>query len=265
MGRAARRILGLLAVLVALGPARSAHADAKRVVVLEFRGPGAARLHGAVTGLVNRGHDMVSPKAYWKAARRLDARRMRADDVRVVARQLKVDIVVEGKVVRRGSRSRLLLRMRDGATGEVFKTYAVPLRTQRLDSRVRRSLGRKLVRDIAYADPLPRRERPVAKAKPKAEPKPRRKAAAKTKPRPTRKAVAKAKPKPTPRAKPKATARKPSKPEPSRARKRAEPPRVTASKPRRRPAAEPERRHRTVIRYDDDGQAHDNEVPDALK
>lgn len=120
--KASRSSWGLaVAVVVALvawlGAPGAARAEKKRVVVLEIEGPKGERFHAELIKLVKQAHTVVSTDKWNGTAAELDASTVSATDIQAVARKLKVDAVVEGRVESRKGRYVLRLRVHEGKTG----------------------------------------------------------------------------------------------------------------------------------------------------
>jgi hypothetical protein len=141
------RSWGALVVAFALtGVVSVAHAERKRVVVLEFVGPKGERFHDELVKLLKKTHTVVSTNQWNGTAEQLDAATMLDKDVRRVAKKLKVDAIVEGKIEKRRDAFLIHLKLREGKTGEVVRaSIATKSEGPRIDARAQRDLRDELV------------------------------------------------------------------------------------------------------------------------
>jgi hypothetical protein len=141
------RSWGALVVAFALtGVVSVAHAERKRVVVLEFVGPKGERFHDELVKLLRKTHTVVSTNQWNGTAEQLDAATMLDKDVRRVAKKLKVDAIVEGKIEKRRDAFLIHLKLREGKTGEVVRaSIATKSDGPRIDARAQRDLRDELV------------------------------------------------------------------------------------------------------------------------
>lgn len=149
------RVRGALLVALALSSVASvAHAERKRVVVLEFAGPKAERFHDELVKLLKQTVTVVSTNQWNGTAEQLDAATMDDKDVRRVAKRLKVDAIVEGTIEKRREAFLIHLKLREGKTGEVVRAS---IRTKsegaRIDARAQRELKDELVGAIDEVEP----------------------------------------------------------------------------------------------------------------
>jgi hypothetical protein len=149
------RFWGALVVAFALSSVVSvAHAERKRVVVLDFEGPRGERFHDDLVRLLKKTHTVVSTNQWNGTAEQLDAATMLDKDVRRVARKLKVDAIVEGLIEKRRDAFLIHLKLREGKTGEVVRAS---IRTKaegpRIDARAQRDLKDELVGAIDEVEP----------------------------------------------------------------------------------------------------------------
>lgn len=107
------------AMLVSLLVPARAEASRKRVVILEFSGPKADRFHSDIVKLVKRSHTVISSDKWYGIANDLGADKINAKNVAKVAKKLKVDGVITGKVDKRRDEYIITLRIRAGTTGEL--------------------------------------------------------------------------------------------------------------------------------------------------
>jgi hypothetical protein len=142
----------LLAIAIAAACAvLGAHgvADAggrKRVVVLDFEGPKGDKFHDDLVKLIKKTHTVVPTDKWNGAAEQLDANTLSEKNVKKVARKLKVDAIVEGKVEKRRDEFILRIKLRAGRSGEqVGDTIDTKAEGPRIDGRAQRDLKDELV------------------------------------------------------------------------------------------------------------------------
>jgi hypothetical protein len=128
----------------------AAEAARKRLVLLDFKGPKAAKIQRGVVKLLKPSATVASSKAFLRAAREVEGYAPDATGVSKVAAKLKVHGVLTGKVQKRGSRYKLTVQLLEGRSGEmVGEGIVVPLKRGRLDSSARRKLARELRAQVA--------------------------------------------------------------------------------------------------------------------
>ncbi|HEX3477088.1 MAG TPA: hypothetical protein VHT91_18820 [Kofleriaceae bacterium] len=143
----------LLAVAVAvaavLGGARIAEAGRKRVVVLDFEGPRNEKFHDDLVRLIKKTHTVVPAEKWNGTAEQLGAGTRSDRDVKKVARKLKVDAIVEGKIEKRRDEFIIRLRLRAGKSGElVGDSIDTKAEGPRIDGRAQKDLKDELVGKI---------------------------------------------------------------------------------------------------------------------
>jgi hypothetical protein len=112
----------LLALLVVLGTAfvpASAEAGRKRVVVLELDGPKAEKFHEGLVKLLKKTHTVVPTEKWTSTAEDLGADKLTDGNIKKVAKKLKVDAIVTGKIEKRRDEYIIQLKVRAGKTGAV--------------------------------------------------------------------------------------------------------------------------------------------------
>ena len=106
-----------LALFVGLG---AAHAGGrKRLVVLEFDGPKAERFHDDLVKLLKKSHTVIATDKWNGVADDLNAAKVTEKNVKRVAKKLKIDGVIIGKIEKRRDQYIVQLKLRAGATGEI--------------------------------------------------------------------------------------------------------------------------------------------------
>ncbi|CAN5161355.1 hypothetical protein BH11MYX1_BH11MYX1_35040 [soil metagenome] len=109
-------------MLVALWAAGAGVANAggkKKIVVLDFKGPEGEKFHDDVVKLVEADSTVVNTDKYNGTAEELDAKAPNTKNIKKVAKKLKLDGVVWGKVEKTDDGYTLKLKLRAGASGEV--------------------------------------------------------------------------------------------------------------------------------------------------
>jgi len=108
----------VLAAWIVLIPAR-ADAERRRVVVLELEGPKGEKFHSGLVKLIKKSHTVVPVDKWNETAEELGATRVNDKDIKKVAKKLKIDAVVFGKVDKRRDEYILQLKVRAGKTGAI--------------------------------------------------------------------------------------------------------------------------------------------------
>ncbi|HET7500160.1 MAG TPA: hypothetical protein VFK02_04130 [Kofleriaceae bacterium] len=141
-------VLGLIGGLTGLpGPA---HAERKRVVVLDLEGPRGGRFHDDLVKLIQKAHTVV-PTAKWNStADDLDASEVSERNLKRVARKLKVDAIIEGKIEKRRDAFIIRLKLREGRSGAlVGNSIDTKSGAPRIDGKAQRDLKDELFGAIA--------------------------------------------------------------------------------------------------------------------
>jgi len=140
----------LWAVLVVLGMIAGAggiaQAGRKRVVVLDFEGPKSDQFHEELVKLIKKTHTVVPTEKWNGAAEELDASAVSEKNIKKVARKLKIDAVVEGKIEKRREAFIIRLKLHEGRSGELVGN-AIDTKAEgpRIDGRAQRDLKDELV------------------------------------------------------------------------------------------------------------------------
>jgi hypothetical protein len=265
----------------------------QRVVVLEIERTKSPHFRSAINDALEQRYQVVHRSDYNRTARKLKAKAMTRKNIAKVSGELNLDAVVQGRVVRRGKRFVLRLRVREARSGKQVERIDIPVYRRRVGLDGREALETELMAAVAkvpkrnVGTPVQRRgaskqqvaAAPALRGKSKAKPaakKPAKKADKDDlefeidevdQPKPV-KAVAKApKKKATPKkAAPKKIAKAPKKVKKSE--KRAvRPKKNSKKKPKAIAKVEdpPEDTPSMKVSYDESGQAVDDEVPDVLR
>src|SRR5204863_8084516 len=104
----------LVALVVGLLlPTTAAHAGGKkRIVVLELEGPKAEKFHADLVKLLKKSHTVIPIDKWNGTAEELDASTPNDKNIKKVAKKLKIDAVVTGKVQKRRDEYILQRRIR---------------------------------------------------------------------------------------------------------------------------------------------------------
>jgi hypothetical protein len=138
-----------VAVAAVLGAARVAEAGRKRVVVLDFEGPRSEKFHDDLVRLIKKTHTVVPAEKWNGTAEQLGAGTRSDRDVKKVARKLKVDAIVEGKIEKRRDEFIIRLKLRAGKSGElVGDSIDTKADGPRIDGRAQKDLRDELVGKI---------------------------------------------------------------------------------------------------------------------
>ncbi|MBV8757558.1 MAG: hypothetical protein JO257_09795 [Deltaproteobacteria bacterium] len=128
-------------------------AGRKRLVVLEFEGPKAEKFHDDVVKLLKKSHTVISTEKWNGAAEELDAAKVTEKNVKKVAKKLKVDGVISGKIEKRRDEYIIRLKLRAGTSGElVGNSIDTKAEGPRLDGKAQSDLKDELVGQIDELD-----------------------------------------------------------------------------------------------------------------
>ncbi|MEO8549616.1 MAG: hypothetical protein ABI678_06570 [Kofleriaceae bacterium] len=143
----------LFAVLVAFSG--SAFAGKKKIVVLDFKGPDAQQFHDDVVKLVDKDHKIVNTDKWTGAAEEADAKKFSTKNVKKVAKKVKVDGVIWGRVEKDGDGYTLELKLRAGKTGElVGEKIEVKLDSAELKGKAKKKVREALIPEIEGLEEL---------------------------------------------------------------------------------------------------------------
>ena len=144
------RLLAIaVAVAAVLGAGRVAEAGRKRVVVLDFEGPKGEKFHEDLVRLIKKTHTVVPTEKWSGAADQLGAGTLSDRDVKKVARKLKIDAIVQGKIEKRRDEFIIRLKLRAGKSGELIgDSIDTKAEGPRIDGRAQKDLKDELVGKI---------------------------------------------------------------------------------------------------------------------
>ncbi len=137
----------MLVVLCAVASAGGvAEAGRKRVVVLDFEGPKGGQFHDELVKLIKQTHTVVPTDKWNGTAEELDASAVSERNIKKVAKKLKIDAVVEGKIEKRRDAFIIRLKLHEGRSGELVGN-AIDTKADgpRIDGRAQRDLKDELV------------------------------------------------------------------------------------------------------------------------
>jgi hypothetical protein len=141
------RILVALATLLLL--VGVANAGRKRVVVLDFDGPKAEKFHDDLVKLLKKSHTVIATDKWNGAAEELDASKPTEKNIKKVAKKLKVDGVVTGKIEKRRDEYIIRIKLHAGTSGElVGNSIDTKAEGPRLDGRAQSELKDELIGQI---------------------------------------------------------------------------------------------------------------------
>lgn len=152
--RSSRIVLAFLAFVawIALVPS-VAEAGRKRVVVFELDGPKAQKFHADLVKLIKKTHTVVPLDKWNSTAEDLDATGTSEKDIKKVAKKLKIDAIVFGKIDKRRDEYLIKLQVRAGATGKLLRNrFDTKSDGPRIDGEASRDLKDELVAAIATMD-----------------------------------------------------------------------------------------------------------------
>ena len=127
-----------------------AEAGRKRVVVFELEGPKAEKFHSDLVKLIKKTHTVVPLDKWNSTAEDLDATGTSEKDIKKVAKKLKIDAIVFGKIDKRRDEYLIKLQVRVGATGKLLRNrFDTKSEGPRIDGEASSDLKDELVAAIA--------------------------------------------------------------------------------------------------------------------
>jgi len=117
--------------------------------VLDFEGPKGGAFHDELVKLIKKTHTVVPTDKWNSAAEELDASAVSEKNIKKVAKKLKIDAVVEGKIEKRRDAFIIRLKLHEGRSGELVGN-AIDTKAEgpRIDGRAQRDLKDELVSAI---------------------------------------------------------------------------------------------------------------------
>src|SRR5262245_15172173 len=142
-----------VAVLLLMWVAVAHAGGRKRVVVLGLSGPKAEKFHDDIEKIIQKKHTVVPLDKWNMIAEELDAGKGGEKNLKKVAKKLKIDGIVEGKIEKRREEYIVRLKLREGKSGEVVGN---PIDTKaegpRIDGKAQRDITDELVEQISQLD-----------------------------------------------------------------------------------------------------------------
>ena len=133
-----------LAVLLLCVFATVASAGRKRVVVLDFEGPKAEKFHDDVVKLIKAKNTVIPSEKWATTADELDAAGSSEKNLKKVAKKLKIDVIVTGKIDKRRDEYLITLKVR-GADGAVVNSVNTKSGASHVDGGASKDLNTELV------------------------------------------------------------------------------------------------------------------------
>ncbi|HEY5950553.1 MAG TPA: hypothetical protein VIV40_33910 [Kofleriaceae bacterium] len=126
-----------------------ADAGRKRIVVLDFEGPKAEKFHADVVKLIKKGHTVLTVDKWNEKAEEMDATAVTDKNIKKLAKKLKIDGVVTGKIGKRRDEYIIRLKLRAGTSGElVGNSVQTKAEGPRLDAQAQRDVKDELIASI---------------------------------------------------------------------------------------------------------------------
>jgi hypothetical protein len=131
----------------------NADAGRRRIVVLDFEGPKAEKFHDDLVKLIKRNHTVLSVDKWNELADELDAGKITEKNVKKLAKKLRLDGVVTGKIEKRRDEYIIRLKLRAGTTGELIgASVQTKAEGPRLDAQAQRDIKDELIAAIEELD-----------------------------------------------------------------------------------------------------------------
>jgi len=147
--RTSRSRVWLVALVVLACMTSTAFASRKRVVVLPFEGEKADKFHNSVVKLIKKTHTVFSSAKWAAAAESMSADSLSEKNIKKVAKKLKIDGVIEGKIEKRRNEYILRLKLHAGTTGEMVKPVTTKAENIKLEGDAETDIKDELVPAIS--------------------------------------------------------------------------------------------------------------------
>jgi hypothetical protein len=138
----------------------TAFGQKKKVVLYSFFGPRAVTYRDQVMQIIRRHVRLIGARRYRRVARRNNAKRLSAKNVKKNLTELEAHGFIVGAVKRRGRRYVIRIRVRNQATGGTVTLFNIGTRSKRIRGAARRVLRKKLLRAIRRLPELDIQEPP---------------------------------------------------------------------------------------------------------
>lgn len=122
-----------------------ADAGRKRVVVLDFEGPKASKFHSDVVKLIKKSHTVLTVDRWNDQADEMGASAVTDKNIKKVAKKLKIDGVITGRIEKRRSEYIVRIKLRSGMNGEILGETDTKSDSARLDAQAQRDLKDELL------------------------------------------------------------------------------------------------------------------------
>jgi len=122
-----------------------ADAGRKRIVVLDFEGPKASKFHSDVVKLVKKSHTVLTVDRWNEQADAMGASAVTDKNIKKVAKKLKIDGVITGRIEKRRSEYIVRIKLRSGTNGEILGETDTKSDSARLDAQAQRDLKDELL------------------------------------------------------------------------------------------------------------------------
>ncbi len=133
----------LMALIMWVG---RADAGRKRIVVLELDGPKAEKFHKDLVKLIKKHHTVLSTSKWNSKAEDLDATSVTDKNIKKLAKKLKIDGVVTGRIEKRRDDYIIALQLHGGTDGKIVgRTVRTKSGSARLDAQSQRDLKDELL------------------------------------------------------------------------------------------------------------------------
>ena len=172
----------LVVAVIGLGGGVASAAPRKRVVVLDFEGPKAEKFHDDLVRMVKKNYTLVPTDKWNGTADQLNAGKPTDANVKKIAKKLKIDGVITGRIEKRRDEYLVHLKLRSGKTGGVSNSADTKSSGPRLDGKASSDIKDELLDaidqlgsapikggddddadDDADAKPAPKKKPPAAK------------------------------------------------------------------------------------------------------
>jgi hypothetical protein len=143
----------LLVLCALVGAGGVAEAGKKRVVVLDFEGPKGNKFHDDLVRLIKKTHTVVSTDKWNGTAEEMGASDVSEKNLKKVAKKLKVDAIVEGKIEKRRDEFIIRLKLHAGSSGEqIGNPVDTKAESAKIDGRAQRDIKDELLDAIDNVD-----------------------------------------------------------------------------------------------------------------
>jgi hypothetical protein len=144
--RSSRQFLRTATTLfLALALTAPASAAAKKVAVIDFKGPAAKAEKAVVKALKDEGFQIVGPTNWKKAEQKAKAKGRSEKALAKAAAKAGVAAIIIGKIQKKGKKNLLVLQVHDGKSGTLLETVEIPLKGAAVDKKAAAAIAQDLV------------------------------------------------------------------------------------------------------------------------